>query len=175
MRSYGENSLHTAEWKEGRWRRWINEWAVVLIVPLEQPHSWINYKQWRGWRVSAMCLMDDTIRERPITELIGNISDPEFLIPPSRRRFPQLVALRRSLMKHFSLLFFVFFLMTQHDFLSDTEKRQEEEIFPSCRWRYHKMIITTTIWWVHNWLNIKNVPRDLSGVDGGWGREAETS
>lgn len=34
------------------------------------------------------------------------------------------------------------------------------------RWRYHKMIITTTIWWEHNWLNIKNCS-EKSLVDGG--------
>lgn len=41
--------------------------------------------------------------------------------------------------------------MTQHEFLSDDimAKRKEEEKFSTnIRWRYHKMIITTTIWWV---------------------------
>lgn len=72
--------------------------------------------------------------------------------------------------------------MTQHDFLSKSGRlvgggggrknsiaRARERMFlPSLHWRYHKMIITTTIWWVHNWLNIKNCSERSLGSPCGW-------
>lgn len=96
-----------------------------------------------------------------ITELIEAMYDP-FILPINPSSPTQLVFLR---FLDLWILFFSshFFLSRSDDstwfFLSCTEKRRhkkkwEEAFMP--RWRYHKMIITTKIWWVHNWLNIKN-------------------
>lgn len=47
-------------------------------------------------------------------------------------------------------------------------RARERMFLPSLHWRYHKMIITTTIWWVHNWLNIKNCSERSLGSPCGW-------
>lgn len=127
-----------------------------------------------------------SMRDRTITALIGNTSDPYISInpssPPPGRLPPHSVISFPSFFsfeKQFSFLSSI--LMTQHDFLSDSRegesgkaqeskrrRRRRKNIFLSCRWRYHKMIITTTIWWVHNWLNIKNCSDEAGGVEIGW-------
>lgn len=136
----------------------MNEhWVIVSIVLLEISFSWINTKgTWKSFEESPLQLLTNhMILEHCTTELIGNISNPILL------------NINPSLFSSFSSFFlldisFAPILMTQHDFLSEWQKRTEKKREklreePSCRWRYHKMIITTTIWRVHNWLNIKEI------------------
>ena len=69
------------------------------------------------------------------------------------------------------------FFIRWHKKRRKEKKTKKKTHFPSCRWRYHKMIITTTIWWVHNWLNIKKCSKicrwkNEERVGGMWERKS---
>lgn len=124
-----------------------------------------------SWRPRAMCPRS----AHTILKLIADRSPRSFLLTLALSLVSS--PIRLSFKTHF------FILLNRSDdstwFLSDGTKREkwemkeaeEEGNFPSCRWRYHKMITTTTtIWWVHNWLNIKNCSESSGRMGGaeGW-------